>query len=376
MNTSTYLVLAILIIPMFFVFKNRLRIDLAALLIAAFLSLCQYAGLAVLGPANTPENATKAISGFGQPVVLILISLFVLTSSLEKSGVTHWITKKVLALGGTSERKLVFYLSLATAFLSLFMNTVAAGALLIPTAIEAAKKTGIKPGKLLIPVSYGSLLGGMASYFTTANIITSNLLVIANPPQTALNLLSFAPVGGLIAIAGLAFLGLFGAKLLPARESATDQLPLQLTGDELQDSYEIVERTWELLVSDGSRLIGQSLNEIGFGDRFGLSVVAIIRDSGNIFSPLSDHTIQAKQTDQPVECKPLRLVNNFLNPSSLAKLTIIARNSSTDFIIREIQFNKIESRSTPPTLIKLEKHHILLCDFIIRLLHRNCLTIT
>ena len=291
MNASIFLVLTILIIPMIFVFKNRLRIDLAALLIAALLGLCQYAGLSVLGPPHTPEDAVKAIAGFGQPVVLILISLFIITSSLEKSGVTHWITKKVLIIGGSSERKLIFFLSVATAFLSLFMNTVAAGALLIPTAIEAAQKTGIKPSKLLIPVSYGSLLGGMASYFTTANIIASNLLVIANPSQPALNLLSFAPVGGLIAITGLGFLGIFGKYLLPNREPVSEQLPVQLTRDELQDSYNIVERTWELRVSAESRLIGQSLQEIGFGDRFGLSVVAIIRDSGNIFSPLSDHII-------------------------------------------------------------------------------------
>ncbi|MCD4672730.1 MAG: SLC13 family permease [Anaerolineaceae bacterium] len=291
MNFSYILILTILIIPMFLVFKNRLRIDLAALLIAALLGLCQYAGLGILGPANTPQNAAKAISGFGQPVVIVLICLSMITSSLEKSGVTHWITKKVLVLGGSSEKKLIFLLATTTAFLSLFMNTVAAGALLIPTALEAAKKTGIKPSKLLIPVSYGSLLGGMASYFTTANIITSNLLVIAEPPQPALNLLSFAPVGGLMAVTGLAFLGLFGSDLLPDRNPVSDQIPLILTGDELQDSYDIVERTWELLVSAESRLIGQSLKEIGFGDRFGLSVVAIIRESGNIFSPLSNHII-------------------------------------------------------------------------------------
>lgn len=291
MNFSHILILTILIIPMFFVFKNRLRIDLAALLIATLLGLCQYAGLGILGPANTPQNAAKAISGFGQPVVIVLICLSMITSSLEKSGVTHWITKKVLTLGGSSEKKLIFLLATTTAFLSLFMNTVAAGALLIPTALEAAKKTGIKPSKLLIPVSYGSLLGGMASYFTTANIITSNLLVIAEPPQPALNLLSFAPVGGLMAVTGLAFLGLFGSNLLPDRNPVSDQIPLILTGDELQDSYDIVERTWELLVSAESRLIGQSLKKIGFGDRFGLSVVAIIRESGNIFSPLSNHII-------------------------------------------------------------------------------------
>jgi len=296
MNYSIILALSILIIPMFFVFKNRLRIDLAALLIAALLGLCQYIGFGVLGPPNTPDNAVNAIAGFGKPVVIILISLFIITSSLEKSGVTSEITKRVLALGGKSERRLIFFLSLATAFLSLFMNTVAAGALLIPTAIEAAKKTGIKPAKLLIPVSYGSLLGGMASYFTTANIITSNLLTMADPTQTPLNLLSFFPVGGLIAIAGLVFLGLRGSKLLPNREPVSDQIPLQLTKDELQDSYNIVERTWEVIVSPQSRLVGQSIEEIGFGDRYGLSVVAIIRESSNIFSPLSNHVIQEDDT--------------------------------------------------------------------------------
>jgi di/tricarboxylate transporter len=296
MNLPQILILVIMAIPLLLAFRSRLRIDLAALLIAALLGLCQFAGLGILGPANTPRDAVKAISGLGQPVVIILISLFILSSSLEKSGITHWITKKVLVLGGTSERKLILLLSGTAAFLSLFMNTIAAGALLLPTAIEAAKKTGIKPSKLLIPVSYGSLLGGMASYFTTANIITSDLLTIASPPQPTLTLLSFAPTGGLMAIAGLGFLALFGNKLLPDREPISKQFPLQLSGVELRDTYQIEDRTWEVLVPADSHLVGQSLQEVGFGDRFGLSVAAIIRESGSIFSPLSSHIIQKDDT--------------------------------------------------------------------------------
>lgn len=292
MNVSQILVLVILIIPMAFVFRNRLRIDVAALMIAAALGVCQYAGLQMLGPANTPADAVKAISGLGQPVVLVLISLFIITASLEKSGVTHWITKKVLSLGGNSERKLILLLALTTGALSLFMNTIAAGALLLPTAIEAAKKTGIKPSKLLMPVSYGSLLGGMASYFTTANIIVSDLLKISVPPQPSLNILSFVPTGGLVGITGIVFLAFFGPRLLPNREPASQQLSLSLTEHELHNTYQIEDRTWEVVVPEGSSLIGKSLLEIGLGDRFGLSVAAIIRESRSIFSPLSSHILQ------------------------------------------------------------------------------------
>ena len=98
------------------------------------------------------------------------------------------------------------------------MNNLAAGALLLPSALEAARRTGIKPSKLLIPVAYGSLLGGVATYFTTANIIVSDLLTIAKPPQARLGMLDFTPTGGLIALAGIAFLALFGKRLLPDRE--------------------------------------------------------------------------------------------------------------------------------------------------------------
>jgi di/tricarboxylate transporter len=220
MQTTQIILIAAVAVPLFLVMLNRLRIDVAALLMAVVLGGLQWLGFGLLGPANSPGDAIKSISGFSQPVVITLISLFILTSGLEKSGATRWLARQILRIGGKSESWLIVLFATLTALLSLFMNNLAAGALALPSAMEASRRSGIRPSKLLIPVAYGSLLGGSATYFTTANIIVSDLLRIANPPQAALHILDFTPIGGLIALAGILVLGLLGKRLLPDREPA------------------------------------------------------------------------------------------------------------------------------------------------------------
>ena len=88
-------VLLVLIVPLTLVFMNRLREDIAALLMAALLGLAQYLGMAVVGPVNTPGAAEKALTGFGTPEVIALLALFILTACLDKYGVTRWIAKEL-----------------------------------------------------------------------------------------------------------------------------------------------------------------------------------------------------------------------------------------------------------------------------------------
>ena len=211
MTFTQIILLAVLFIPLVFVVTNRLRIDLAALLMAVTLGILQFAGFGILGSAGTPEAARNILAGFGQPIVLILIALFILTRVLEKSGVTRWIAWQLLKVSGDKPGRLIGLFAATAAFLSLFMNNLAAGALVLPIAMEVARRTRIKPSKLLIPVAYGTLLGGAATYFTTANIIVSTLLENAKPPQAGLNILAFTPTGGLIAIAGILFLAIFSS---------------------------------------------------------------------------------------------------------------------------------------------------------------------
>ncbi|GAB4549046.1 MAG: hypothetical protein OHK0023_12910 [Anaerolineae bacterium] len=217
MTSAQVYTIAAITIPLLFAARNKLRPDHAALFIAFLLGLGQFVGLAIFSNDPSPESVRMVLIGFGQPVTITLISLFVITGSLEKYGIARWMAARLSMLGNGSESRLIALYAGAAAALSLLMNNVAAGALLLPSALESAKRSGIAPSKLLMPVSYGTLLGGGATYFTTANIIASGLLLTANPPQQPLGILDFTPTGGLIALGGLLFIAIFGPRLLPNR---------------------------------------------------------------------------------------------------------------------------------------------------------------
>jgi di/tricarboxylate transporter len=285
MLITQWLLVIIVIVPLALVVVNRLRMDTAALLMALLLGILQFAGLAMLGPENTPKDAVKAVAGFSQPVVLTLLSLFIITRGLEKSGVTRWIAHQMIRLGSNQETRLIALFSATTAFLSLFMNNLAAGALVLPSAMEVSRRVGIPPSKLLIPVAYGSLLGGAATYFTTANIIMSDLLPIANPPQAPLHILDFTPTGGLIALAGILYFWLLGSRLLPNREPSIQQARIHRTGSELENLYQLGERLWEGVIQENSQLIGRKLASAEIGSQWGVALVAIQRGNEDITMP-------------------------------------------------------------------------------------------
>ncbi len=294
MQLNQWILIALLVIPLTLIVTNRLRMDLAALLMAILLGILQFIGLEMIGPAQTPQNAVKAISGFSQPVVVTLISLFIFTKGLDKSGITRWLAHKIILLAGKNPNRMIALFAATTAFLSLFMNNLAAGALILPSAMEASRRTGIKPSKLLIPVAYGSLLGGSATYFTTANIIMSDLLRIAQPPQAPLHILDFTPTGGLIALAGILFFWLLGNKLLPDRQPAPEQSIARLTGSEMENLYQIGERLWKAQLKPNSPVIGRRLSDTNIGKKWGITVAAIQRGPENLLIPSDDQHLQTR----------------------------------------------------------------------------------
>ncbi len=290
MTFTQIALIAIVAVPIVLNLLNRLRVDTAALIIAVGLGVAQVLGLSMLGPAGHPEYAKNAIGGFAQPAVLILLALFGITHSLDKTGVARWIASRILKVGGHSERRLITLFTATAAGLSLFMNNLAAGALLLPSAMDAARRTGIKPSKLLIPVAYGTLLGGSATYFTTANIIVSGLLPVVNPNLKPLGIFDFTPTGGVMAVVGIAFIALVAPRLLPNRDSSSGVMP-RPTGTDLENAYQLDERLWEARVQPISPLIGQTLAQAGIGEQLGVAVVAVWHGRQAILAPTGNLVI-------------------------------------------------------------------------------------
>ena len=251
------------IVLMFF---TRLRPDLIAMLAALSLAV-----LRVI-PAD------EVLSGLGSSVVLTLISLFILAQGLEQTGVIRRAAGLLSRFAGSEERRVLLTLMGASALLSLVMNNVAVGALLLPASVRVARSTGVPVARLLLPVSYATLLGGMATYFTTANIIMSDLLVHRGEPP--LGMVDFALTGGLVAVAGIIYMLVFGRRFLPGEDAGTESSRRDLFG-----LYRMWERTWEFTVPRGSYLVGLTLEEAGFGERLGLTILAIRRRGRTLLIP-------------------------------------------------------------------------------------------
>jgi di/tricarboxylate transporter len=238
--------------------SNRLRADLVAMLVLLALGL---------GGLLTPD---QALAGFSNRAVLTIVGLFVITAALEQTGVVQWIADRLAQLSGTSEARMVGVFMGAGALLSLLMNNIAAGAVLLPAAVSVARQARVPPSKLLMPLSFGTLVGGMATLFTTANLIISGALQAQG--QRGLTLLDFLLSGGPMVLAGAGYMLLVGRRLLPNRESVGRTA---IATPDLADTYQLAERLWEVRVHSDSPLVGRRLNETVIGAQLGATVVAI-----------------------------------------------------------------------------------------------------
>ena len=258
MTTPEWLLVGVFAGTIGLMFGTRLRPDIVAILAAL--------SLGILGVV--PDGSV--FQGLSSTVVITLIGLFILAEGLEDTGVIRWAAQRLSTVGGGSEQKLLLTLMSTAAVLSLGMNNVAVGALFLPASIRVARSSRVPISGLLMPVSYATLLGGMATIFTSANIIMSDLLL--QQGARPLGMLDFALTGGLVAVAGIAYMLFVGRRLLPARAKEAEDPYGDFFG-----LYKLGERFWEFEVRPGSKLDGQTVEEIGFRERLGLSVLAIRR---------------------------------------------------------------------------------------------------
>ena len=276
MLTSAELVVIGIICALFgMIALTRLKIELIAVIV---LLMVAFSGLV---PAH------EVLGGFSSSVVITLVGLFIITRGLEKTGVIQVIARALHDFGRGSEVKLIALFMAAGAGLSLIMNNVAAGAALLPAAVRVARISGISVSKLLLPMSFGTLVGGMATYLTTANILMSELLLSRG--MDGLGMLDFLPVGGLIVFASLVYMLLVGRRLLPERASMTQTF----SQPDLHDTYQLAERMWRVRALAGGRLAGRSIAESTINAELGLTVAAVQRGGDTISVPKSSQLIAA-----------------------------------------------------------------------------------
>lgn len=253
--------------------SNRARPDLVALLVMLSLAL---SGLI---------TAREALAGFSEPTVMALAGLFVITRALDANGIVHWASGRLEALARGSEVRLVGLFFAAGAALSMVMNNVAAGSVLLPAALSACKKARVSPARVLMPLSAGILLGGMATLFTTANLVVTG--VLHSYGQESLTMLDFLYWGGALLIAGGCYTIAWGRHLLPSRELGPSQVQPSLL-----ETYDVPGHLYEVRILPASTLAGLSLAQSNIGDRFGVSVLGLLRGQKAVFDPDGDQLFE------------------------------------------------------------------------------------
>ncbi|HEY3311378.1 MAG TPA: SLC13 family permease [Anaerolineales bacterium] len=258
--TITFIVLVLAIVLLL---SNRLRSDVVALLVMLTLGLS--------GVLTSQET----FSGFSRSAVVAIIAIFILAEGLRRTGLTELLGEALIRLGGRRQGTLVFTVTLAGAVLSLFMNNIAAASVLMPAISGSARKAGISASRLLMPLAFGTILGGMATLLTTTNILVSGIL--RQFGFDGFGLLDFAPVGLPIIFFGTLYMALVGWRLLPVQ--AHPDVPTNLpAGDDLQDVYRLSERLIRARVFNNSPLVGQSLRQSALREKFRLNLIAFQRN--------------------------------------------------------------------------------------------------
>jgi len=270
MTPEIGMVLAILALAVILFVTERLSVDLVALLVLGSLAL---AGLV------TPA---EALSGFSSPAVVTVWAMFVISGALSRTGVANIVGHQVLRLAGTGEAQLIAVIMLTAAVLSAFMNNVGVVALLLPVVMDIARRIHVPPSKLLMPLAFGALLGGLTTMVATPpNILVSD--VLRDYGLRPFGMFDFTPVGVTVMLVGVAFMALVGRHLLPARDIAREISAPDQT--DLGKFFGLRERMFIVRLPINSVLAGKSLAESRLGSALGLNVIAIFRDGQTELSP-------------------------------------------------------------------------------------------
>ncbi|MFA5597344.1 MAG: SLC13 family permease [Pusillimonas sp.] len=267
MTFDQTLILAILVVTIGFFLWGRWRHDMVA--VGALLA-CVFTGL--VAPPD-------AFAGLGHPAVVTVACVLVLSSALQSSGAVNGLTR-VLLPSKAGPTLSIAALTALGALLSGFMNNVGALALLMPVAIQVAGRLDLPPGKVLMPLAFGSILGG-----TTTLIGTPPNLIISGFRDSAglglFGMFEFTPVGVAVTLVGVVFIALIGWRFVPARERSGI------------DSFETEAYITEARVPADGRLVGTTLRELDARfDELDAQIVGLVRNEVRLLAPSATRVVR------------------------------------------------------------------------------------
>jgi len=247
---------------------GRFRHDIVAL---AALMASVIAGLVPAG---------AAFAGFGHPAVITVACVLILSQGLQNTGAVDWLARSALPRDAGRTTGMLALMGLGAA-LSGFMNNVGAMALLMPVAVQLSDRLDLTPGQVLMPLAFGTILGGMTTLIgTPPNLIVSGFRAEAGLGQ--FSMFDFAPIGVTVAVVGVILIAVAGWRLVPARRSVAGE------------GFDTGAYLSELFVPEKSKAVGLTLR--GFEREIedsGAQIVGLVRNDVRMTAPHGGRRIRA-----------------------------------------------------------------------------------
>ncbi|WP_150539043.1 SLC13 family permease [Actinobacillus vicugnae] len=262
MQVPLFWVLAILAVAVVLFIQNKLRMDVIALLVLLAFSL---SGILTI---------QEALAGFGDPNVILLALLYIIGDALARTGVANQISDWLLRVAGASEAKVIALLMLSIGTLGAFMSSTGIVAIFIPVTLAICSSLNISPRRLMMPLAVAGLISGMMTLIATApNLVTHAELVKAG--YTGFHFFSFTPIGALVLVLGILY-------MLAVRRWLDDgSVPALANNDDsmahLIEEYKLNGRAKMVVLSEGSRFIGKTIDELNLRSVYQLNIIAIQR---------------------------------------------------------------------------------------------------
>jgi len=261
MTFEIALVLGILAVSLILFISEVIRMDLVAMLVLGT--------LAITGLVDSNE----AFAGFSNSAVITVWAMFILSEGLTRTGIADIIGRQVMRVAGRREFAMIVVIMVTGAVLSAFMNNIGVAALMLPVVVEVSRRTRIPASRLLMPLAYSTLLGGLTTLIGTP----PNLLISEAMTQNGyepFKLFDFTPLGGAVMVIGVLFVAFFGRFLLPKKKA--DRVK-HVSQRSLRARYKLHDRTFMMRVPTHSVLVGKTLAESRIGSSTGLIILALVR---------------------------------------------------------------------------------------------------
>ena len=269
---TIFLTLGVVIAALVSFIAEWLPVDITALCVAVV--------LIVLGLV-TPE---EGVAGFSNSATITVMAMFILSAGITRTGVIQVFRDLLLRWGGKSITRQILVMGLLVGPISGFINNTAVVAIFLPIVEEWCHKRGISPSKLLMPLSYVTILGGMITLIgTSTNVLASGISQDLGFGE--FGLFQFTALGIITFAIGLGYLVFIAPRLLPNRKN--------FQSDRVSEDYGLEDYVTEVIVKPSSKLIGKTLRSAQIRHNFQVDVLEIIRDGERLSQPIASRPIRA-----------------------------------------------------------------------------------